>query len=133
MNPDAAFQQLVHSDIGGEGGTEFLKLLENISHCRGRFVRTIYTSSQLNWSLLAAQSRLRGNKMVLRHEGQDLISSAERLLFVCQSGRILAGRLGNARQKRRLVGVSCGERFQRYAEIILRGLRKTVAAISQID
>src|SRR6266404_264618 len=133
MNTDAAVQQLVHSDIGGEGGAEFFEFLENISHCRGRFVRTIYTSCQTNWSLLAAQSRLWGNKMVFNHEGQDLISSAERLLFVCQGGGILAGRLGNTRQKCRLVGVLGCERFQWYAEIILRGLRKTVAAISQVD
>src|SRR6266404_2862257 len=133
MNPDAAVQQLVHSDIGGEGGAEFFELLENISHCRGRFVRTIYTSSQLNWSLLAVLSRLCGKKMVLNHEGQDLISSVEWFLIACQGGSILARRLGNACQKRRLVGIISSERRQRRTKIILRGRGEAVATISQVD
>src|SRR5579859_4062094 len=104
-----------------------------MSHCCGRFYQIVDMSCQMNWILLTTLSYLGGKKTVLNHEGQDLISSAKWLLIVCRRGRILTRRLRDACQKRRLVGILGGERFQRNAEIILRCRSEAITAISQVD
>ena len=66
------------------------------------------------------------------HQRQDLVSAAQDGSGVVRGGRVVAGRLRNARQQRRLVGIIGSERGERPAEIVFRRPRKSVLPVAHV-
>lgn len=54
-------------------------------------------------------------------------------MILGDGGRVLAGRFGDARQKRRFVGVSGGERLDGLVEIELGSRREAISSVAEVD
>src|SRR6185369_10313931 len=90
-------------------------------------------SSQTNWRQLEALGCVRSKEVIRHHEVQYLISPARRFLKVFHTGSVFARRLWDTSQQRRLVGILHSERLDGLMKIIIRGRRKAISAIPQVD
>ena len=127
---DVPLQEILDAQVRIQGCELVKDLLDDSRRLEGRR-RTGHDDRQR--SSRRVRPLLISHEPLRRHELQNLVSAPQDPRCIVEARRIVARRLGDARQQRRRVRILDGEARQRPAEVVLRRSRKPVLAVSHVD